>query len=191
MSLTDIELFVEFRENGTIEAFEEIVNRHRKGMVNFFYHLLWDEAMAEDFAQEVFIKLATAVKNYKPTARFTVFLYRIAQNVWIDYLRKKATLPHQVSLEKKVGDDEEDCMKDLIDGKNPSSVDNIIDREKKTIIRNILKKLSDEQRFVVELSVFRHLGYSEISEILEIPLNTVKSRMRQAIIHLKDLVKDK
>ncbi|MFH1230467.1 MAG: RNA polymerase sigma factor [Planctomycetota bacterium] len=189
MSLSDIELFLEFQENGAIELFEEIVNRHRKGVINFFYHFIWDTALAEDLAQEVFIKLAGGVKNYKPTARFTVFLYRIVQNVWIDYLRKKATLPHQISLEKAVGDDEENCLKDLIDDKSNSSLDDIIDAEEKTIIKNILKRLSNEQRMVVELSVFRHLGYSEISGILGIPLNTVKSRMRQAIINLKDLVK--
>jgi len=189
MSLSDIELFLEFQKNETVESFEELVNRHQKGVINFFYHFLWDAAMAEDLAQEVFIKLAGGVKSYKPTARFTIFLYRIVQNVWIDYLRKKATLPHQVSLEKTVGDDEEGRLKDLIDDRSNSSLDDIIDAEKKAGIKNILQKLSNEQRMVVELSVFGHLGYSEISEILEIPLNTVKSRMRQAIINLKDLVK--
>lgn len=190
MSLTDVELFLEFQKNGTVELFEELVNRHRKGVINFFYHFLWDTAMAEDLAQDVFIKLVGGVKNYKPTAKFTVFLYRIVQNVWIDYLRKKSTLPHQISLEKTVGDDKENCLKDLIDDKSNLALDDNIDAEEKTIVINILKKLSDEQRLVVELSVFRHLRYSEISGILEIPLNTVKSRMRQAIIHLKDLIKD-
>jgi RNA polymerase sigma-70 factor, ECF subfamily len=191
MSLSDIELFLEFQKNGTMESFEELVDRHRKGVINFFYHFLWDTAMAEDLAQDVFIKLAGGARNYKPTGKFTVFLYRIAQNIWIDYLRKKATLPRQISLEKNIGDDKEDCLKDFIDDKNNSFLDNIIDAERDVIIKNIIKKLSEEQRMVIELSVFRHLGYSEISEIVGIPVNTVKSRMRHAIINLRGLTKNK
>lgn len=188
MSQSDIELFLEFKEHKAIKAFEELVNRYRKAMVNFFYHFIWDETMSDDLAQEVFIKLALSAKTYTPQAKFNTFLYRIAQNLLIDHLRKKSIMPHQVSLEKKVGDDKEECLKDIIASRADSPVDELVNDEKEVVLRNVIKKLPEEQRMVVELSVFRELDYAEIAEIMDVPVNTIKSRMRLALIHLKELM---
>ncbi|MDI6732357.1 MAG: sigma-70 family RNA polymerase sigma factor [Planctomycetota bacterium] len=189
MSRSDVELFLEFKEQGIVKALEELIERHSKSLVNFFYHFIWDEALANDLAQDVFIKLAISVKNYTPRAKFTTFLYRIGHNLLIDHLRREQRAPaEEFSLDKKVSQDEDNCFGDLIDSQTQSPLQEIIEQEEKesifSRIKNIIKTLSLEQRLVVELSVFRHMTYAEISEILDIPVNTVKSRMRWAIIHL-------
>ncbi len=185
----DIELFLEYREQGNARALEELINRYKKPVVNFFYHLAGDETAADDLAQEVFVKLALSVKNYTPSAKFTTFLYRIAHNAWLDYGRAKSFGPHRVSLDKPLGGDKEDCLKDMLDSGMPKPVDDLIDNEKESVIRNLLRDVPEEQRLVVELSVFSRLDYREIAGILDIPYGTVKTRMRLAVARLKELVK--
>ena len=144
----------------------------------------------------MFIKLALSVKNYKPSAKFTTFLFRIAHNTWLDYVGAKYFVqrrvpqgPCWVSLDKPMGADKVDCLKDMIDSGTAKPVDDLIDNEKGNVIRNLLRDVPDEQRMVVELSVFSRLDYKEIAKILDIPYGTVKTRMRLAVKHLKNLVK--
>lgn len=180
---------MEFQEQGNTRALEELINRHSKSVVNFFYHLLGDETSADDLAQEVFIKLALSVKNYTPSAKFTTFLFRIAHNTWLDYVGAKYFVQRRVSLDKPLGADKDDCLKDMIDSGAPKPVDDLIDNEKESVIRNLLKEVPAEQRLVVELSVFSRLDYREIAGVLDIPYGTVKTRMRLAVARLKELVK--
>ena len=186
---SDIELFLEFQRQGNVRALEELINRYKKAVVNFFYHLAGDEASADDLAQEVFIKLALSVKNYTPSAKFTTFLYRIAHNTWLDFGRARMLVPRRVSLDKPMSADKDDSLKDMIDSGAPGPVDELIDNEKEGLIRNLLRDVPEEQRLVVELSVFSHLDYQEIAGIMDIPYGTVKTRMRLAVARLKELVK--
>lgn len=188
---TDIELFLEYKEQGNLRALEELINRYKNAVVNFFYHLLGDETSSDDLAQEVFIKLARSVRNYTPSAKFTTFLYRIARNTWLDYGRVNISKPRRVSLEVSVGRDKEECLKDMLDSGAPTPVENLIDDEKGMILKNALKQLPEEQGLIVELSIFGHLDYQEIAGILDIPYGTVKSRMKLAVGRLKDLIKSK
>ncbi|MEW6027677.1 MAG: sigma-70 family RNA polymerase sigma factor, partial [Planctomycetota bacterium] len=185
---TDIELFLEFKEQGNLRALEALINRYKKAVLNFFWHLSGDEASSEDLAQEVFIRLARSAGKYTPQAKFSTFLYRIVHNIWIDHGRIGVSKPRQVSLEVTIGRDCEDTLKDIIDSGAPKPIDELIDNEKEDILRNALKGVPEEQRLVVELSLFGHLNYYEIAEVLEVPYGTVKSRLRLAIARLRELV---
>jgi len=180
-------LFLEFRDKGSISAFEELLDRHKKQMVNFFYHLLGNDADANDFAQEVFIRLAQSAKGYQQTGfKFTCLLYRIANNLWIDHLRTRS--PRKVSLESQVDDDGDTFLKNIIGGKGKVPLDEIIAEDEIRTLKALLIRLKEEQRIVVEMSVFRHLSYSEIADALGIPLGTVKTRMKTAVTYLKDVL---
>lgn len=182
-------MFLEYQKYGDIRALEELINRHKKSVVNFFYRLAGDEASADDLAQEVFIKLALSVKNYTPRAKFTTFLFRIAHNAWIDRGRARIFLPRQVSLEKSLRDDDDECLKNMIDSGAPGPADSLMDSENEGVIRNLLKNLPEDQRLVIELSVFSRMDYREIAGVLDIPYGTVKTRMRLAIRHMRDMVR--
>jgi RNA polymerase sigma-70 factor (ECF subfamily) len=70
-------------QKGRLSAFTQLVERHQRSLINFFYHLSWDRQVAEDCAQEVFLRLHAHLGSYEPQAKFTTFLYRIARNLWI------------------------------------------------------------------------------------------------------------
>ena len=108
---SDPELMAEFAE-GDETAFDMLVKRHQVGLLNFFHRLVWQHALAEDLSQEVFLKLYTHRKDYEPRAKFTTYLYRIARNCWIDYLRRTKTERKNVSLDSQ--DDEGRSLGDRV-----------------------------------------------------------------------------
>ena len=161
MSGADTELMLRARK-GDEEAFEKLVLRYQKPLVNFFYRLVWDRQKAEDFAQEVFIKIFLARKSYSYRAKFTTYLFRIARNLWIDYLRASGRRPKPLSLD---GTEEE--------------------RESLRIVKSAIDSLPEEQKLVFILSENQGLKYSEVAEVMAIPIGTVKSRMYAAMEALR------
>src|SRR3989304_1509696 len=84
----DLELMLRVRR-GDAESFEELLRRHRRPVVNFFSRMVRDRALAEDLAQEVFLRVYQARQRYKPEARFTTWLYRIATNLALNAIRDR------------------------------------------------------------------------------------------------------
>ena len=91
-------LMMQFSEGDT-EAFESLVNRCQGGLIQFFTMLSGNRADGEELAQEVFIRLYRSSQNYRPTAKFKTYLYRVARNLWTDHLRRKSSRGNLVSLE--------------------------------------------------------------------------------------------
>jgi RNA polymerase sigma-70 factor, ECF subfamily len=186
----DLELMRRF-QGGDVDAFTELYERHLRGLLNFFFRLCWDRALAEDFAQEVLLRVFKSAKKWEPNAKFTTFLYRIARNYWIDHCRLLSTQNENVSLQTRVGG--EDGTATLID-KLPDDIrppdDDLDRRELYGAIMGALNQLPEEQRMVFVLSEIEELRYQEIAEIMEIPLGTVKSRMHTAIGKLQELLGD-
>ncbi|MFA5794598.1 MAG: sigma-70 family RNA polymerase sigma factor [Candidatus Brocadiia bacterium] len=191
MSLSDEELFIKFKKRNDLEAFGTLVLRHQKPLINLFCRLTGDQGIAEDLAQEGFLSLVKGCKHYAPKARFTTLLYRIAQNIWFDYLRIKKKNPHEISLEKPVKDEDGKHVKDFIKDHAISPYDKITAREESELLMLVIKELPEEQRLTVELLIFQQLTYSEAAEIMDVPEGTVRSRMNTAITKLKGkLIKD-
>jgi len=176
---------------GDVDAFTELYEAHLKGLLNFFFRLCWDRAMSEDFAQEVLLRVYKSGKNWEPNARFTTYLYRIARNYWIDHCRLLSTQKENVSLNANVGsaDSGVSLVDRLPDDIRPPE-DDLDRRELYGAIMKALEQLPEEQRMVFILSEVQELKYNEISEIMEVPLGTVKSRMHTAIAKLQELLAD-
>ena len=102
--ISDGDLMLTVR-SGNLEAFDEIILRHSKPLINYFYKLVWSRETAEDLAQEVFCQIFRYVNKYEKSAKFTTFLYRIAHNQYVDYLRKTNSRLKPLSLETCVHDD--------------------------------------------------------------------------------------
>lgn len=184
---TDVAIIAAIKK-GDLSAFTALVDRHEKALVNFFFHFSWDRQMAEDCAQEVFLKLYNHLGSYEPQAKFTTFLYRVAKNLWIDKLRAGAADAKPVSLESPQGGDGERTLKDRVPGAVETPVEILSRRETEEALRRAIDALPEEQRLVVVLSEMQGMKYQEIGEVLEIPVGTVKSRMHTAIERLKDLM---
>jgi RNA polymerase sigma-70 factor (ECF subfamily) len=99
--LPDAELMRRFGE-GDDAAFRLLVERHEKPLLGFFWRRCLDRALAEDCVQEVFLRLVRARGSWRPDAKFTTYLYRIAENHWIDRWRSKKAAPPGVSLDALV-----------------------------------------------------------------------------------------
>jgi RNA polymerase sigma-70 factor (ECF subfamily) len=176
---------------GDVDAFTELYEAHLKGLLNFFFRLCWDRSLAEDFSQEVLLRIYKSGKNWEPNAKFTTYLYRVARNYWIDHCRLLSTQKENVSLQQRVGGDEStsSLIDRLPDDIRPPEHD-LDRRELYEAIMRALEQLPEEQRMVFVLSEIEELKYQEISEIMEIPLGTVKSRMHTAIAKLQEILGD-
>ena len=168
-------------------AFDAIVLRYQAPLTRFFYRLCWDKDRAEDFAQDVFLKVLRGARNYKPQGKLSTFLFRIATNRWIDHYRSLRPRPRLRSLDR-VRDEEDAPMVDRIPSEvgDPSAV--LEEDQDKARLRQAIHRLSLPHRLVFELAVYQNLPYSQISDLLEIPEGTVKSRMHNATKALKGIL---
>ena len=185
--LGDAEL-IAFIKAGKLGAFTALVDRHQRSLINFFYHLGWDRQVAEDCAQEVFLRLHKHLATYEPDAKFTTFLYRVARNLWIDRLRSAAVHGKVVSLEATGGPGEERTLRERVSSGGPSPVDILSRRETEESLKRAIDLLPEDQKTVLVLSEMQGLKYQDISAILEIPIGTVKSRMHTAMEKLKEMM---
>jgi RNA polymerase sigma-70 factor (ECF subfamily) len=169
------------------EALAELVRRYQDELVGFFYHHCWQQLTAEELAQTVFIKMYQARSRWQPTAKVRTYMYRIAHNAWIDHVRKAAR-NKQVSLDAEYGSNGlrlVDAMESRDSNASESSEANIRVR-----IEEAVDALPEGQQAVFVLANNQNMRYAEISEVLGIPEGTVKSRMHNAVRHLRNALKD-
>ncbi len=177
-------------QHGDQEAFTQLYERHLQGLLNFFFRLSWDHALAEDLTQEVLLRIFRHAQNWTPQAKFKTFLYRVAKNLWIDHLRSAHTRKSKTSLYNSDPDQEGRHYIDMLPSELKPVGRNLEYQERYSQIMQALDQLPDEQRMVFVLAEVEHMGYQEISDVMEIPLGTVKSRMHIAVKKLRELLKD-
>ncbi|MBI3098677.1 MAG: sigma-70 family RNA polymerase sigma factor [Planctomycetes bacterium] len=187
MPRSDAELMLACK-GGDRGAFTELVLRHQRPLLNFFFHLVWDRQQAEDLAQEVFLRLHSHASTYEPQAKFTTFMYRVARNLWIDRVRSAAVSPRPASLDAATDDRGEDSLGSRVSIREPGPLEKLERIELQNRVREAIEKLPDGLREVVVLGELHGLPYLEISSILNIPVGTVKSRMHAAVARLRELM---
>lgn len=185
----DAELIAAIKD-GKLAAFTQLVDRHQRSLINFFYHLSWDRAQSEDCAQEVFLRIYSHLGTYEPQAKFTTFLFKIARNLWIDKVRSASSHGKPVSLESPVGFGEERTLRERMPAGSPTPVEILTRQETQDSLKRAIDRLPEEQKSVLVLSEIQGLKYQEIGAILDIPVGTVKSRMHTAMEKLKEMLAD-
>lgn len=174
---------------GDVQAFEELISSYYTKVYNICYRMLNNSEDASEQAQETFIKAFRYIKDFKGNCSISTWLYRIATNVCLDYLRKNKN-KRTVSLEQNTFDDirVEDRLISDIPGPE-KVVENNAQRE---AIREAMSKMNEKNRIVIVLRDFMGLSYEQISETIKAPVGTVKSRISRARSELRDLLcKDK
>jgi RNA polymerase sigma-70 factor (ECF subfamily) len=177
---------VAFKE-GDPEAFATLYDRHARALINFFYKMCYDRALAEDLTQDTFLKILRHRGNYRPEATFKTFLYAVAKNLWIDRYRSQKTAPKTVSTEIRA-QEEGATLGELVQAAADSPVERLAGREAADLVRDALLKLPDAQRLVFVMAEAQGLKYREIAQILDVPVGTVKSRMNAAVTTLRGLL---
>jgi RNA polymerase sigma-70 factor (ECF subfamily) len=166
---------VQIVRDGDLDKLGVLFERHHKSLYNFFLKQLLKPDSAEDLVQDVFYKLLRYRGTYKGTSKFSTWMYKIAVNTKIDYLRKHR---HQI---------QETEIHDSIPGGEPSPEKLAMDNSEKALLMKALDRLSDEKREALTLKRFENMKYEEIAEVLGCKEGTVKARVYWA---LKDLTRE-
>jgi RNA polymerase sigma factor (sigma-70 family) len=163
MTISDEALMLDF-QHGSREAFEELYQRYRGPLFGFFRRRLENAGRAEDLAQETFMAVIRAIARYRPQALVRTYLYGIALKLLAAERRK----PAHESVEA-------------------SGVDPAVEDASETAlwVRRALKELAPTEREILLLREFEQLSYAEISDLLRLPVNTVRSRLFRARMALK------
>ena len=175
---------IERFQNGDLYAFDLIVKRYKNQLLNFVYRFLGNAEEAEDLVQETFLRVYRNRKAYQKVAKFSTWIYTIAGNLAKTELRKRKR--RKFFSISDLGYNEKDY--DISDeAYNPEK--DVDGRMKEEIIHREIDELSPKFREVIVLRDVQQLSYEEISQIVNIPLGTVKSRVNRGRLKLQEKLK--
>ena len=184
---TDLEV-VELCQQGDLQAYELLVTRYRNKVYGLAYGMLRNEQDATDVCQEAFIRGWQAIGNFKKTASFYTWMYRITTNLCIDFVRRRDRRP-TVPFEEAI-DPDADVNVHEPPSSNPLPTDEAQRGELRAQIDAALLELSPDHRAVIQLREFDGMDYAEIAKVVGISIGTVMSRLHYARKHLQKLLKD-
>jgi len=170
-TLSDADLMQRIRR-GRPDAFAALVERYQKPLLNFFLRL-GAHRDAEDLVQQTFLKIYAVRDSYRPSARFATFLFCIARNLWIDWLRRERRRKDMLLEYRQTAAAREPCR---------ACLESYLDAQA------ALAALPHHLRVVCVLTVYHGLTYREVAEVLDLPVGTVKSRMHAAIGRLREFM---
>lgn len=173
---------------GEPNAFRQLVDAYRDRMLQFFFRLCWDRDRAEDLVQDLFLKLMLGSKRYRPEGRMSTFVYRVATNLWIDHYRQQRPRPHLQSFDQVMLPGDDAPAGPQFAGHDAPPPQLLAEGEERAAMRTAIERLTEPHRLVFELAVYQERPYGEISELLGIPVGTVKSRMHNAVAALKQML---
>ncbi|MGB9665306.1 MAG: sigma-70 family RNA polymerase sigma factor [Ignavibacteria bacterium] len=174
--------------NGDQDAFTWLMKKYKGPLQNLIYRMVSDKNEIEDLIQEVFIKAFNSLRNYNQEYAFSTWIYRIAINNTIDYLRKKKLETFSIDSEN---DEDDDRPKFEIPDTSYSADANIILEQRQQIINDAINSLPEKYKKVIELRHKEELSYEEIAEILDLPIGTVKAHLFRARELLNKYLKNK
>jgi len=188
-ALQDFKLIDQAKEQGDQKAYAELMKRYKKPLYHTILKMVRNVDDAEDLTIEAFAKAFRSLHKFKKDYTFSTWLFRIATNNCIDFIRKKRLETTSISASYR-DDNGEDVSMDIKDiNLNPQ--EEAIKGQKIEIMQLIITKLPPKYQTLVNMRYLRELSYEEIAEELQAPLGTVKAQLHRARELLYDLVKDK
>ena len=182
-NITD-EILIKQFQNGDRQSYNELVFRYKDKILNFLYRFMHDIDLAQDLAQETFLKVYIKKDSYREISKFSTWLYTIASNLAKTELRKiKRRKTYSIS-EISISEREHNYF---IDEGNNEKLD---DNEAKILHKSIFE-LEQDFRTIIILREIQELSYENISKILKLPLGTVKSRINRGKLKLREILINK
>ncbi len=178
------EQLVELYIQGNNTAFDILLRRYESRVFSYLMSTLRNQEQAEDFFQDIFIKIVVRLKNrqYEETGKFASWIMRIAHNHLVDHYR--------TSLEGIIVSDEEnglDLQNSIFLSSDATREKEIIDQQTLSEVKELIKLLPDAQREVLKMRVYEELSFKEIAKKTNCSINTALGRMRYAILNLRQL----
>lgn len=174
---------------GDDSAFDYLVQKYRRAMISFMYRMTHNAAVAEDLAQEVFLRVYRSRGGYEPSAKFTTWLYRIATNLAVNHARdtRHERPENQVSLDEP--DEDTGTTMDVPDS-TLSVEENILRRERLNAIRAKVQGLPERQRMAVVMHKYQQMDYRQIADVLKLSESATKSLLFRAYETLREQLKE-
>lgn len=180
--MSDEKLMAKF-QSGYEEAFNLLVERYQDRLNNFLYGYTHDRQDSEDLTQETFFRVFRSRHSYKPIAKFSTWMYTIAVNLAKSLYKKKKRMT-KVTIHKDPDDSEDQAMQ--LEGNDILPDDSLHEKMCVDELEQALMELSDDFREVVVLRDLQQLTYDEISDIADLPMGTVKSRINRGRAKLQE-----
>ncbi len=179
MVRSDVQLMLGVKQ-GDEASFELLLQRYRRPLCHFLNRMVRDAAQAEDLAQEVFLRVYRARRDYEPSAKFTTWLFRIATNLALNALRDGRHRQAEISLDAPAeAEDGSEMMLEVPDG-TPVVEQQMVERDRVAVVRRAIQALPEKQRAAVLLHKYQELDYDEIARILGCSVSALKSLLFRA-----------
>jgi len=181
------EKLIESYFKGDEKSLEILIRRYLKPIYNFIFSFVGGREEAEDITQEAFVKMWRHLKKFNSNKSFKTWLFQIAKNTAIDWLRKKKAIP----ISQFDNEEGENVIMETLTDPEPLPSKILEQKDLAEELAQAMEELSAKNRLVLSLYYNDHFTLQEIAEVLEEPLNTIKSRHRRALIMLRKILADK
>jgi RNA polymerase sigma-70 factor (ECF subfamily) len=171
----DAELMLRVKE-GDGASFGILLQKHRSAVIHFIYRLVQEPAVAEELAQEAFLRVYRSRASYEPTAKFTTWLFRIATHLAFNWLRDEK---HE-RVQERLDEGPQDMPSRQISDRRPSIEQELLSRDKVDEIRHAIAGLPDKQRAAVLMHKYEEMEYTQIAKVLSCSESAVKSLLFRA-----------
>lgn len=188
-ALEDFDLIDDAVNHGDEQAFAKLMERYKRPVYHMILKMVRNVDDAEDLTIEAFAKAFKNLHRFKKDYTFSTWLFRIATNNAIDFIRKKKL--ETMSLDTSFQDDNGDAVQIDVEDQNLNPQERAIKAQKVELIQLFVTKLPSKYQRLVRLRYFEELSYEEIAEELDAPLGTVKAQLHRARELMYDLVKNK
>lgn len=187
-SNSDESIFVERARQGDLKAYDELVQRYQQRIYATVYHMTSNHEDANDLAQEAFIKAYQALKSFKGGSSFYTWVYRIAVNKTINFLKQRKNRSHMSLNDLDFSAENDPDLVALVSEKTPRREANLSELQEK--LNEAMQRLSEQHRLVVTLHDVQGLSHEEIAKIMECNIGTVRSRLFYARQQLQGFLSD-
>jgi RNA polymerase sigma-70 factor (ECF subfamily) len=170
---------------GNMVGFDFLIQKYRKPIINFMYRMVRNQAVAEELAQEVFLRVYRSRQTYRAEARFSTWLYRIATNLGVNYARDNRHERTASTVYLDEADSETGTTPDVADG-TPSAEAELLRRERLNAIREHVMALPERQRSAVLMHKYEGMDYKQIGDVLKLSESATKSLLFRAYQTLRE-----
>lgn len=184
----DVQLVKRAVEQHDQAAFTELLDRYKESVFYLLMKMVNNRDDAEDLTIEAFGKAFKNIEQYTPSYAFSTWLFRIATNNCIDFIRKKRMTT--VSLDKSFMSDDGGEMTMDVRSETLDPEENLIRKQKNVLMQSLVTKLKPRYRVLVEMRYFQELSYEEIAEKLDLPLGTVKAQLFRSREFLYNIIRN-
>ncbi|HEX7158352.1 MAG TPA: sigma-70 family RNA polymerase sigma factor [Edaphobacter sp.] len=188
IEMDDAAIMLELKA-GNMAGFDFLIQKYRRPIVHFMYRMVHNQAVAEELAQEVFLRVYRSRETYRAEARFSTWLYRIATNLGVNYVRDTRHERNAPTVHLDETDPETGTTPDVADA-TPNIESNLLRNERLNAIRQHVLALPERQRMAVLMHKYEGLDYKQIGEILKLSESATKSLLFRAYQTLREKLKD-